>query len=251
MASELRNLRTEATYQHRLVTGTEAELVGSSQLRTDFYQIIYDDSQREACYPFAKVYFNEALTPFFENTVISEVVSASQADKIAVCSWKLKQKLRWYIGQPRDITQELLESDYEVMSFTRNSPYHRMFSAAEANHKGFLHAFKKMCEAIGVKFTGEVKIPIYQNHFSAKREIYQDYVKEYLNPVMETMTTDPEINKLVMADSNYSTLTSKKPEHLKEIEQKLGINYYPLAPFLLERLFSVYVQNKKINVSWL
>jgi hypothetical protein len=251
VASGLRNLRTEATYQHSLGTGTEAELVGSSQLRTDFFQIIYDDSQRKECYEFALVYHNQTLTPFFENSVISELVGTSKADKIAVCSWKLKQKLKWYIGKPQEITPELLESDYEVMSFTKNTSMHRMFAAAEANHKGFVTVFKKICDAIGVKFTGEVKIPIYQNHFSAKREIYHDYVKEYLNPAMEIMQNDPEINKLVMADSNYSTLTSKRPEHLKEIEHKLGIGYYPLAPFLLERLFSVFVQNEKINVSWL
>lgn len=128
---------------------------------------------------------------------------------------------------------------------------HRMFAFADASHKGFTVAFRKVVEGIGKKCPGEVKIPIYQNHFSAKRDIYHDYVKEYLNPAMEIMQNDPEINKLVMADSNYSTLTSKRPDHLKEIEQKLGINYYPLAPFLLERLFSVYVHNKKINVSWL
>lgn len=216
----------------------------------EFYQIIYDDSQRKECYPFARVHFNETLTYFFENTIISELVGASQADKIAVCSWKLKQKLRWYIGKPREITQELLESDYEVMSFTKNTKAHGMLAFANVSHKGFMVSFKKVVEGIGKKCPGEVKIPIYQNHFSSKREIYQDYVKEYLNPAMEIMQNDPEINKLVMADSNYSTLTSKKPEHLKEIEQKLGMPYYPLAPFLLERLFSVYVHNKKINVSW-
>lgn len=215
------------------------------------YQIIYDESQREACYPFAKVYFNESLTVFFENSCISELVSASQADKVGVCSWKLKQKLRWNIGTKRPITQELLETDYEVMSFTKNSDYHGMLAFAEASHKGFMVTFRKIVEGIGKKCPGEVKKPIYQNHFMAKREIYQDYVNEYLNPAMELMQNDPEINKLVMADSNYSTLTSKSPEHLKELEKKIGIPYYPMSPFLLERLFSVYVHNNKINVSWL
>jgi hypothetical protein len=217
----------------------------------EFYQVVYDDSQRKECYPFAKIHFNKTLTPYFENSVISELVSATKADSIAVCSWKLKQKLRWYIGKPREITQELLESDYDVMSFTKNTKAHGMLAFANTSHNGFMVAFKKVVEGIGKKCPGEVKKPIYQNHFSAKREIYQVYVKEYLNPAMEIMKNDPEINKLVMTDSNYSTLTSKRPEHLKEIEQKLGMPFYPLAPFLLERLFSVYVQNEKINVSWL
>jgi hypothetical protein len=33
--------------------------------------------------------------------------------------------------------------------------------------------------------------------------------------------------------------------------EKIGLPYYPLCPFILERLFSVYVQNKKIKVTWL
>jgi hypothetical protein len=223
----------------------------SARVASKLIQIIYDESQRASCYPFAEVYFNKELTPFFENTVISELVSASQDSKIAVCSWKLKQKLRWHIGKPRDITPELLESDYDVMSFTKNTKAHGMLAFANTSHNGFIVAFKKVVEGIGKKCPGEVKNPIYQNHHSSKREIYQAYVKEYLNPAMEIMQNDTEINKLVMADSNYSTLTSKRPEHLKEIEQKLGIGYYPLCPFLLERLFSVFVHNEKINVSWL
>lgn len=217
----------------------------------DFYQIIYDESQRASCFEFAKVHFNDSLTVFFENDCIAKLVSNTQADKIAVCSWRLKQKLRWYIGKPREITQELLESDYEVMSFTKNTEMHRMFAFAESNHKGFLVAFKKVLDAIGKTCPGEVKKPIYQNHFSAKREIYQDYVKEYLNPAMEIMKNDPEINKMVMVDSNYSKLAPKEPDHLDKLRDQIGINYYPLAPFLLERLFSIYVHNNKINVTHL
>jgi hypothetical protein len=211
-------------------------------------QVIYDESQRSHCYPFADVYFNNTLTIFFENDLIVKIVTASTDDKIAVCSWKLKSKLRYYIGRPREITQELLESDYEVMSFTKNTERHRMFNAANLWHPGFLEIFDKIMAAIGVNRPGEVKIPIYQNHFSAKRDIYQDYVKSYLVPAMEVMKNDPEINTLVMKDSKYSDLSHQSGEMLKE---KIGINYYPLAPFLLERLFSVYIHNKKIRVTHL
>lgn len=220
-------------------------------MASELIQIIYDDSQRTACYPFANIYFNDTLTIFFENAIISEVVGASQADKIAVCSWKLKEKMRWYIGRPRPITETLLNSDYEVMSFTKNTKHHQMLAAADRWHPGFRETLKKLCESIGVKMPGEVKIPIYQNHFSAKREIYLDYVKNYLNPAMEVMKNEPEINKLILANSNYSKLDRSSPEKLKKLEQKIGIPYYPMAPFILERLFSVYVHNIKIRVSYL
>jgi len=211
-------------------------------------QVIYDESQRSHCYPFADVYFNNTLTIFFENKVIADLVLASKDDKISICSWKLKSKLRYYIGRPREITQELLESDYEVMSFTKNTERHRMFNAANLWHPGFLEIFDKIMAAIGVNRPGEVKIPIYQNSFSAKRGIYQDYVRRYLCPAMDAMTNDKELNKLSMLDSKYSDLTNQSAERLKE---KLGISYYPMAPFLLERLFSVYVHNEKIRVTHL
>lgn len=214
-------------------------------------QIIYDDSQRKECYPFSEIYFNDSLTIFFENAIIADLVMASKNEKISVCSWKLKQKMRWYISNPREITQELLESDYDVMSFTKNTRHHMMLEAAEQWHKGFKDILRKVCDSIGVLCHNEVKIPIYQNHFSAKFEIYQDYCKNYLIPAMDVMQKDPEINKLIMIDSNYSELDKTPPEKLDIIEKEIGVRYFPMAPFILERLFSVYVHNKNIKVSWL
>jgi len=217
-------------------------------MASELVQIIYHENQRAHCYPFSRVYFNDGLTIFFENQVIKDVVLATTHDKIGVCSWKMKQKMKYYIGQPRPLTIEVLESDYEVMSFTRNTKTHQMLAAANQWHPGFLVIFDKILGAIGVSRPGEVKTPIYQNHFSAKTGIYRDYVTTYLIPAMDAITNDPEINKLAMADSKYSDLTHQSGEVLRE---KLGIGYYPLVPFLLERLFSIYVHNKKIRVTYL
>lgn len=218
--------------------------------RAELTQIIYNDSQREACYPFAKVYFNKKLTIFFENSVIADLVMSSEADKIAVCSWKLKEKLRWYIGRPRPITQELLESDYDVMSFTRNTHRHQMLEAADKWHPNFKSSLKKILDYCGIYTPKEVITPIYQNHFSASRETYQDYVKTYLIPCMYAMQNVHELNELALIDSKYSILTKDTTLH-DELNRKIGIPYYPMAPFLLERLFSIYVHNKKVKVTWL
>lgn len=214
----------------------------------ELVQIYYDDAQKSACFPFARLHFNDRLTVFFENSVIKELVLASESEKIAVCSWKLKEKLRWYIGKHRELTQEVLESDYDVLSFTRNTSAHQMLAAANKYHKGFKEGMQLLCDHIGLKVPGEVKQPIYQNHFSANREIYLDYVKNFLSPAMDFMSTD--MKEIALMDSNYSQLSRSKitPEYLME---KIGLPYYPLAPFILERLFSVYCQNKKIKVTWL
>jgi hypothetical protein len=218
---------------------------------TEFYQIYYREEQKESLFPFAIPFKNEGLTIFFENSVINSLVTASRANKIAVCSWKLKDKLKWYVGRPRPLTMEVLESEYDVLSLTRNSNFHQMFAAAEVWHKGFHSMMKKIVEGIGKKMPGEVKKPIYQNHFSAKREIYQHYVITYLLPAMELMVNDPEVYKMVTVDSGYNKLNKKNSAPSEYLMKQIGMPFYPMAPFLLERLFSVYVHNNRINVTYL
>lgn len=214
-------------------------------------QIYFKEEQKEHCFPFATLYFNENLTVYFENDPISKLVPTSTADKISISSWKLKEKLRYFIGRPRDITPELLDSDYEVLSFTKNTKYHDFFAFADAHHKNFRQTFEKMLNAAGLKMPYKVKNPIYQNHHSSRADIYRDYVKTYLVPCMEVIKNDPEVNKLAMVDSNYSQLAKTSAATSEYLKEKIGVPYYPLVPFLLERLFSVYCQNRNIKVEYL
>lgn len=204
------------------------------------------------CYPFATLYDNKDLTIYFENSVLQKFVNETTKDKISVCSWALQHiKLKMYIGRPRPLTQELLESNYDVLSFTKNTKNHQFFAFANRNHPNFADTFRKMLNAAGLKMPSKVKDPIYQNHFSCRSDIYKDYVKTYLTPCMEVIKNDPEINKLAMVDSNYSQLSRMSTEMGEYLKEKIGVSYYPLVPFLLERLFSVYCQNNRINVTYL
>lgn len=205
-------------------------------------------------WPFAIPYFNNELTIFFENEVIKKLVTETKADKIAVVSHKLKDKLQWNLATPRrpdEITEEALNSDYDVIPFTRNSKHHEMLAAANGWHPGFKEAMAKIVDGIGKFMPSEVKIPIYQNAFSAKSEIYKDYVNDYLFPAMELIKNDQEIYRIATVDSNYTKLMREDCAGAAYLQEKIGFPYYPLVPFLLERLFSVYVHNKKINVTFL
>lgn len=214
-------------------------------------QIYYKDEQKTACYPFSDLHFNDKLTIFFENTPISRFVMEAKEDKIGVCSWKLREKMKYNVCRPRVLTEEVINSDYDVLSFTCNTRNHRMLEAADRWHAGFRVAINKIVESIGSRCPGDVKIPIYQNAFMAKREIYQDYVKKWLNPAMELMIKDSEMNKIAMIDSRYTQLAKKEAASFEYLKNQIGVPYYPMAPFLLERLFSIYVHNNKINVTWL
>lgn len=215
---------------------------------TELYQIYYEESQLKDLYPCAIPYNNEGkLTVFFENAVIAERVMKTTADKIGITSWKLRMKQKMYVGRPKEITQEVLEGDYDILSFTKNTKYHTMLAAATQSHKFFQPTFDKILAAIGKSRPHEVKNPIYQNHFVARTDIYQDYVKNWLTPACEAIEGVPEIRELAYKDSNYSELSGQSAEILKN---QIGMSYYPMVPFLLERLFSVYHNVNRIKVTY-
>lgn len=215
----------------------------------ELVQIYYKEEQKAHCFPISRLYFNDRLTIFFENSPIVDCVMSTDQDKIGVCSWKLKEKLKYYLGKPRQLTQEVIESDYDVLSFTKNSKYHQMLLAADKWHPGFLNYMRLIGEKVGFVVPKEVKQPIYQNHFMAKTKIYQDYVTRYLLPVMELMTNDPEVREIAMMDSKYHQLNRVGPANPDYLREQIGVPFYPMAPFLLERLFSIYIQNNRITVT--
>lgn len=220
-------------------------------MAAELTQIIYKEEQRVQCYPFAKVFFNDKLTIFFENEVIKEVVRNSGAEKIGVCSWKLKQKQRWNVGKPREITQELLESNYDVLSFTKNTHRHQMLASSERWHPGFKLAMSVLCMPRGIRVPDEIKNPIYQNAFICRSDIYKHYVEEYLSPIMNLMIHDPWIAPLATQDSHYHELAKTDAAPREWLKEQIGIPYYPMAPFLLERLFSIFCHNNKIKVTYI
>lgn len=214
----------------------------------DFYQIVYKEEQKSACYPFAKIHFNDTLTPFFENSVIAELVLSSKAEKIAVCSWKLKEKMRWYCHCQRvEVKRELFDRDFQVLSLTCSSKHHQFLNAAEKWHPGFKEVMKKILGSLGKSMPEEVKCPIYQNHFVAKSEIYKRYVNKYLVPAMAFMKEDKDC----WADSKYTQLNKIDAANGEYLKSKIGVDYYPMHPFILERMFSIFCHNEGIKVTYL
>lgn len=216
---------------------------------TEFFQIYYEEKQKEKIFPFATPYYNSGLTIFFESAVIAELVSTSTADKIGVASWKLRDKLRIRVAPRGELTQQALNSDYDVLSLTKNSRKHTMLAHLYHWHPKSKEALTLLWQKLGFKLCGEVKNPIYQNAYLAKREIYSDYVQNFLNPAMELIKTDEELNILMMADSGYGKL-NREPD-LRSVKAKLGLDFYPLAPFILERCPSCYFDMKGIKITYL
>lgn len=211
----------------------------------DFYQIYYKDEHLKHLYPFAKPYYNEGLTIFFENEPISRLVMESKADKIAVCSWRLHQKTRNIFP----VTMQALESNYEVMAFRIVSKKHTMIAAMGQWHKDAVTALDLLWTKLGYKRPGEARHPIYMNHYAARTEIYQDYVRNFLIPAIELIKTDEQLNEIMLRPSGYGRLS--KDSDLKSVQSKLGMNDYPLCPFVLERCPSLWYEMKGVRISYL
>lgn len=213
------------------------------------YQIYYKPEHLQKIYPFAAPYFNPTLTIFFENKPIEAIVKASTSKNTAVCSWKLADKMKIRVGLRQPLTEDVIKSDFEVLSLTKNSTKHQMLAMAKTWHPYFIPAIDLLWQKLGLKRPGEAKNPIYQNHFMARTDIYQDYVQNFLSPAMQLIEDDPELNKLMNKPSGYGKLSREADK--KSVKAKLGMDDYPLCPFVLERCPSLWFQMKNIKITYL
>ena len=211
-------------------------------LSLEFYQIYYRDDQKAEMYDFAIPYFNESVTPYFENSVIAEVVPKCNADYVGVCSWRLKKK-RGDMFRLTDQTltkEKILNSEFDSAILTPRSPTHDVMGmASHWQGKAWDNAINDLRNFIHVPKT---VTPIYENHFIARKDIYQAYVNNCLLPCLAYIST----RDVYMADSGYAK--KKKPCEVLEYKAKTGRNDWPIAPFILERLFSIWINEKGFKV---
>ena len=217
----------------------------------DFIQIYYKQEHKEYLYDFAKPYYSAGLTPYFENAIIAGVVPTCEADYISVCSWRLKKKrgdsIHYLGGFGSDqLTMDKIQAamPFDVAILTPRSPSHQVLSMAANWHgKAWNDAFNALKPFLG-HVQSELTHAIYENHFIAKAEVYKDYVNSFLIPCIEFMGDNP----VFFADSGY--LQKKKDqEEITRVQKILGRKDWPILPFVLERLFSIYIEGKGINVT--
>ena len=206
-----------------------------------FYQIYYKEEQLSELYNFSIPYYNPNLTDYFENSVIRDIVPKTDAERICVASWRLSQKRGNGIRVKKQLTTEALIDDYDIAILTPRSPNHKALSMASIWHgKAWDEAIKDLRKNIRVP--SEVKYAIYENHFIAKGDIYKEYVSNCLSPVMDYMVSNP----VYFADSGY--IKKKSQEEVKAYQEKTGRRDWPIAPFVLERLFSIWINDKNFKV---
>lgn len=208
-----------------------------------FTQIYFQDGQKDKIYPFAQAYKNTELTDFFENQIIADIVPIIDEDLISICSWRLheKRQSRLRLLDKSLSEQKILSADFDVAILTPYSDTHRPLEMGAKWHgQPFVDGIAELRKFF--PFRGdEIKHAIYENHFIARRDIYQDYVQNCLKPVMEFMKGNPVFSQ----DGGYSR--RKTQEEVAAVVAKLG-HAWTIAPFILERLFSIWIDRKNFKV---
>lgn len=215
------------------------------------YQIYFKEDQKGNLYDFATPYFNEGLTVFFENEVISKIIPTETSEKVGICSWQLRQKVGSGVPMRQPFTKEVIEWDYDVLSLGRQQKDHPMLSMMERWHTGSRETLAQIWSALGKHLPNEPKHPIYSNHFMCRTDIYKEYVSDFLIPAMQIMENDEEIRKRCYEDSNYFKLVRDPGGYGRRIKEKLNMDYIPLHTFLLERCFSCWINDKRLNIKYL
>jgi hypothetical protein len=221
----------------------------------DFYQIYYKDEQLTDCYSFATPYKNENITDYFENKVISELVPRSTAHYISVCSWRLKAKRKdgytpIVLRNDLELSEEkILSKEFDIAVLGPRSSTHKMMVSSALWHGGPMHDFAWENAIAELKkfmpIPEEVTTPIYENHFIARKEIYHDYVSNCLDPVMQYMAG----KDVFFADSGYARKKERtQPGEVKRYQELTGRKDWPIAPFILERLLSIWINDKQFKI---
>ena len=212
------------------------------------YQIYYDQKSRDNCLSWATPIDNPHASVYLENDVIIDLVSKYEGNAIAVCSHKLLQKMpnNPYTVSGELFTQEYIDKQmgkYDILFLQRHPGSTHMLQSMENWHPGSKFMLQELFRGMGFDFNvdQQLKHVVYSNHVMARTDIY----KEYVGFLIHARNTMNEMGELFFTDSGYTTLAGPLPDNLKD---SWGIDFWPMHPFICERLWSIWLQDKNYKI---
>jgi hypothetical protein len=147
--------------------------------------------------------------------------------------------------------QSILLKEFDVAILTPRINGHKpLFMSAHWHGKPWINSFAVLSifltKKLKINVPDELTFAIYENHFIAKRNIYHEYVESCLTPVMEYM----EENKIFSAASGYCRHKEIIGDFasVSHYQKTTGLTDWPIGVFLLERLFSIWINDRKYSV---
>lgn len=208
------------------------------------YSIVYDENQYA---PFEK-YDNSHIRTLeqkswrFEYNAIYNILH-TQVDNfeghVGIFSWKFSNKTGMFPNLLYRLLRGYKYNEYDFINLApkmwKDGKDYLQFS--EEQHKGLLEGLKEVCEVVGLSYTNNPKIVNFSNFYLMKRDVYRDFVGNYVIPAFQYME---ENRDKFFVDANYKSGVSN-------IKELTGLDYYPLAPFVAERLILMYVEDKQLK----
>jgi hypothetical protein len=243
------------------------------------YQIYYSEETKRLIEPEYIPYDNSLKTnKYFESQVMCDLVKNNKhlgSQYFGVVSCNLKQKIgnaqtwgRTLRNQdrqsftPKSFEDFTLNSNADIVTMTKHPP-HIVFLVAEKYHRGIMNLANDILKKISTKRVRSDYLkerglglnyripemqpsvnqisqrPIYFNYFIARPNIYENYLNTMLIPAMDIMDNDPRIKEMCSAPSGYKEPMSQEDKEI--LNGLIGFPYYPMYPFICERLINIYV----------
>lgn len=216
------------------------EVIQSEEIQIEhnasMFSIIYNEDQLEISE--YNVFFNkinsiENKSYLFEYNPMIEIIDNYELkDWTGIFSWKFPLKT----GVFEKKLFKSIDDNYDIIYFCR--PITNYLKFTETHHPGFMKLFSSVCNDLGLKIS-EPRHVIYSNFFVARTDVYREYVSNIIKPAIDLLET--KYKEQAWADSKYKGLGKEK------LNKYTGLDYYTMHTFILERLISVWIDNKKIK----
>lgn len=222
-------------------------------MNKSIHQIYFEPEQKSVLSQYTTPYYNEKLTPFFENDVIVDLYNKqviSNSDYFGILSWRIESKNHLSLTCLNNITEQ-----FNMYGFHNILIRHHVLPMGSAYHQHFGYLFKLLLQNLGLDFdqlSHQVTMGLYQNAIIARKDIYLDYVENWLIPSMHFINNceNLQFQQLLRSDPMYSLYPTGRREKLLA---HIGTPHYQYHTFILERLWSVYyyVNQSKISLALL
>jgi hypothetical protein len=205
------------------------------------YNIIYQDSQKDRCE--FDVYKNtvnslQDKSYLFEYNPILDIMSKDkEAEYVGIFSWKFIDKTGFFKKKLDYLMEE--NPNYDIYTICHPFPHitsKGYYKFTEEYHPGFMDLFKKLCDDLNLD-SREPKNIIFSNFLIVKWDLYKEFIEKIIKPAIELLET--KYVDLAWKDANYKDGLSPN-----ELGKFTGLNHYTFHTFILERLWSAYLQSR-------
>jgi hypothetical protein len=268
---DLSGLTPTQLKEHYLEFGQkEARTYTESSMRRDhgfanynnikLYQIYYDQKHIPRILNHAIPYFNNNPTIYFESGAMCDIFNKkdyTDCEYIGVLSWKASTKIKKMknLSQIDSIISKT-ERKYDFYTFNNKNflgftrPHRGSGSRYDSQAwrdlmKLTLHMqSKKIWPQVSEEELDKEMLRIYCNYFIAKKEIWEDFVESFVIPAIQEMKNDEQMRNIATSSHHYPL---PLPQSFIDA---VGCDYYPMAPFILERLINVYIVMRNLKVGF-